>query len=126
MSCLFLFTRRLYNSTTFQGREARRLDLVEGDGERSEATQTDGNSRDEIKLFVLFSIILPLSASSYKRSIELDIVHFCELTETLLTCFSRSVDGRNPSYNTVGPGVNAALIVICTYAIEELICSDYD
>ena len=57
-SCLYLLTMRTL---------LRLLDLVLGDGERSEATQTDGNSRDEIKLFVLFSIILPLSLSSYNQ-----------------------------------------------------------
>ena len=67
MSCLYLIMRRLHHSTRHQGRYARSLDLVEGEGELSEATQTDGNSRDEIKLFVLFCIILPLSASRYKQ-----------------------------------------------------------
>ena len=67
---------------TLTGGRERLLDLVLGDGESSEATQTDGNSRDEIKLFVLFCIILPLTASSYRISIQVDIAHFSELNET--------------------------------------------
>ena len=68
-----------------EGRLARRLDLVLGDRERSEATQTDGNSRDEIKLFVLFCIILLLLATSCKKSIEVDIVNFSQLDKLLMT-----------------------------------------
>ena len=36
------------------------------------------------------------------------------------------VENRSPYNLTIGEGVNLALMVVCTFAIEELICNEYD